>query len=250
MGSILLPIITYSIMPKLYVIGSSSKGNGYIIQGKYESLLLECGRPFSEFLKASDYDMSSFVGVLVSHRHSDHLKYVDQFINHSIKVFSNEDVQSIQNKVEVLKTGYRYSIGGEFIVQAIKLKHNAPNYGYVIDVLGTRIVFATDCMDFPYKIPHVNVWMIEMNNSDDVILENYVDDVEMRSQYQNHLSIEKAIKAIKINYSVDLQTIIGIHLSDVNSDKTLFSKEVIDEIGIEPLFAESGMIVELNNSEF
>ena len=136
------------------------------------------------------------------------------------------------------------------MVQAIPLKHNAPNYGYVIDVQGTRIVFGTDCMEFPYKIPHVNVWMIEMNNSDDVILENYVDDIEMRSQYQNHLSIEKAIKAIKRNYSVDLQTIIGIHLSDVNSDKTLFRKEVIDEIGIEPLFAESGMIVELNNSEF
>lgn len=136
------------------------------------------------------------------------------------------------------------------MVQAIPLKHNAPNYGYVIDVQGTRIVFATDCMEFPYKIPHVNVWMIEMNNSDDVILENYVDDIEMRSQYQNHLSIEKAIKAIKRNYSVDLQTIIGIHLSDVNSDKTLFRKEVMDEIGIEPLFAESGMIVELNNSEF
>ena len=68
MGSILLPIITYSIMPKLYVIGSSSKGNGYIIQGKYESLLLECGRPFSEFLKMFNYKISDWVAVLCSHR--------------------------------------------------------------------------------------------------------------------------------------------------------------------------------------
>ena len=48
------------------------------------------------------------------------------------------------------------------MVQAIPLKHNAPNYGYIIDVQGTRIVIATDCVDFPYKIPHVNAWMIEI----------------------------------------------------------------------------------------
>ena len=237
-------------MPKLYVIGSSSKGNGYIIEGEKECLLLECGRPFSEFLTAHDYDISNFIGVLISHRHSDHIKYINQFINHSLSVYSNEDIQSIQKEVKALKTGLKYKIGNEFIVQAIPLKHNAPNYGYIIDVQGTRIVFATDCVDFPYKIHHVNVWMIEMNNSDEVILDNYVDDIDMRSQYQNHLSIEKAIKAVKMNYSVDLQTIIGIHLSDVNSDKNLFRKEVMDEIGIEPLFAESGMNVELNNSEF
>ena len=237
-------------MPKLYIIGSSSKGNGYIIEGEKECLLLECGRPFSEFLKAHNYDISNFIGVLASHRHSDHIKYINQFINHSLSVYSNEDVQTIQKEVKVLKTGLKYKIGSEFMVQAIPLKHNAPNYGYIIDVQGTRIVFATDCVDFPYKIPHVNAWMIEMNNSDEVILENYVDDIEMRSQYQNHLSIEKAIKAVKRNYSVDLQTIIGIHLSDVNSDKNMFRKEVMDEIGIEPIFAESGMIVELNNSEF
>lgn len=69
------------------------------------------------------------------------------------------------------------------MVQAIPLKHNAPNYGYIIDVQGTRIVFATDCVDF-IRYSHVNAWLIEMNNSDEVILENYVDDIEMRSQYQ------------------------------------------------------------------
>ena len=146
--------------------------------------------------------------------------------------------------------GLKYKIGSEFVVQAIPLKHNAPNYGYVIDVQGTRIVFATDCMDFPYKIPHVNIWMIEMNNSENVILENYMNNIEMRSQYQNHLSVEKAINAIKRNYSVDLQNIIGIHLSDTNSDKESFRNEIYKEIGIEPIFAQGGLVVELNNSEF
>ena len=55
-------------MPKLYIIGSSSKGNGYIIEGEKECLLLECGRPFSDFLKMFNYKISDWVAVLCSHR--------------------------------------------------------------------------------------------------------------------------------------------------------------------------------------
>lgn len=49
--------------------GSDSKGNGYAIISEEEILLLECGIPAKEMLKAIDYQVSKVVGCLLSHEH-------------------------------------------------------------------------------------------------------------------------------------------------------------------------------------
>ena len=237
-------------MAQLTVVGSSSRGNGYILEGEKETLILECGLPIKKVENYCDYNIKNWAGVLLSHVHTDHSRCVKDYISHGLKVYSCNEVHSKYANVKALRAKSRYRIGAEFIVQPIALKHNAENFGYIIDFDGIRVVFATDCMDFPYKIPHVNVWMIEMNNSEDVVAENFLNGDDLRSQYQNHLSVEKAIMAVKRNYSTDLQKVIGIHLSDTNSDKDLFSKKFFAKLGILPIFAEEGLTVELNNSEF
>ena len=54
-----------------------------------------------------------------------------------------------------------------------------------------------------------------------------------------------------MNYSSELQTICLLHLSDSNSDETLFKQKVIDDIGFDNVYvARKGLEIELQESEF
>lgn len=50
-------------------INTGSSGNGYALISGEDVLLLECGVPAKEMLKAIDYRTSKVVGCLLSHEH-------------------------------------------------------------------------------------------------------------------------------------------------------------------------------------
>lgn len=54
-------------MCKLKVVGSSSKGNSYIIETSNETLLLESGCKWSDVLEMLDYKIENVGGCLVTH---------------------------------------------------------------------------------------------------------------------------------------------------------------------------------------
>ena len=53
----------------LICLGSSSKGNTYILDAGDEALILEAGVPFMEVKKKLNFNISKIVGVTVSHAH-------------------------------------------------------------------------------------------------------------------------------------------------------------------------------------
>jgi len=53
----------------LDVLGSSSKGNCYLLHNDKECLVLETGVPFMEVKKVLNFNISKVVGVCVSHAH-------------------------------------------------------------------------------------------------------------------------------------------------------------------------------------
>jgi phosphoribosyl 1,2-cyclic phosphodiesterase len=53
----------------LKVIGSSSKGNSYVLRSDTGTLLIECGVPFKQIQKAVNFDISNIQGCLISHEH-------------------------------------------------------------------------------------------------------------------------------------------------------------------------------------
>lgn len=75
-------------------IGSGSSGNGYALISGGEVLLLECGVPAKEMLKAIDYQTSRVVGCIASHVHSDHVGFIKQYMQYGIKVYTSDEVQS------------------------------------------------------------------------------------------------------------------------------------------------------------
>ena len=53
----------------LKVLGSSSRGNGYILETDKEALVLEGGVSLTQVKKAMDFNTSKIVGVCISHEH-------------------------------------------------------------------------------------------------------------------------------------------------------------------------------------
>lgn len=144
----------------------------------------------------------------------------------------------------------RYKLG-EFFITALPVPHGVECYSYIIehDSFG-KLLFCTDLSDFPYRVKDVNTLMCEINNDIDVMIKNACNNEFSMSSSNTHLSLDKAIDIIKRHQSVKLQDVIGIHLSDINSDENLFSKRIKEETGIDVLFAKKGANFELNYSEF
>lgn len=168
-----------------------------------------------------------------------------------LSVYSCQEVVDKYKGVNLLSLGKKVEIGG-FYIQPMSVTHSCECYAYLIEhpSMG-RLLFATDCNSFNYHIKNLNHIFIEANYSNDIILNNLCEGSESHSSYENHLEIDKCIRAIKMNYSSELQTICLLHLSDSNSDETLFKQKIIDDIGFDNVYvARKGLEIELQESEF
>ena len=76
---------------KLQVLGSSSKGNCYLIEAnKNEKLILDAGVNFKEVQKQLGFELKGIQGVLITHEHMDHLKYATNFALNGIDIYASE----------------------------------------------------------------------------------------------------------------------------------------------------------------
>lgn len=182
--------------------------------------------------------------------HQDHANAIPKALRYGLDVFSCQEVADKYKGVKVLLTKRKYKIGG-FTVQPIKVAHNVECYAYLIEheEIG-RLLFATDLVMFPYKIRSLNHIMIEMNYSEDIMIDRLVKNDILRSQSQNHSEMYDTIDAIRNNYNSNLQNVILIHLSDSLSDEEIFKHTVRNEIGIIPYIAKKDLTIEINKEVF
>ena len=142
-------------------------------------------------------------------------------------------------------------IGG-FLVQPLLVPHSCECYAYIIthEEFG-KIVFATDCSIFKYKIKNVNHWLLEANYSEEILINKMCDNSIGRSLYQHHHELKDCVKTLKVNFSADTQNILLIHLSDGNSDEKAFVQTVKDELGFDRVYAaRPNQIINLEKEEF
>lgn len=180
----------------------------------------------------------------------DHAKSIPQALQYRIPVYSNDEVADKYKGVIALQEHKKYRVG-RFIVQAIKVEHNAQNYAYVIDTPNNiRVLFCTDAIRFPHRVRDVNALMIEANYDEDIIIDNLCKGYEIRRQNQYHMEIGDTVECIKNTYNPDLNTICLIHLSDAQSNEEKFKKRVYDEVGIMPYVLTHNQTIELTKEEF
>lgn len=234
-------------MNTLKVVASGSSGNAYVLTAGADRLVLEAGVAEKDLLKALDYNVANVCGVLVSHAHNDHAKYIPR-VQHYFQVYGHSSLNEKYKGVTALRNKKRYRIG-EFSVMPLTVEHSVPNFAYVIDhtEIG-RVVFATDCVSFPYIIKDVTTALIECNYVADVVLDNALKGNETRSQVENHMELGESVNAVRHLQNPLMRNVILCHLSSTNSDRKIITERFEQELGITPQFATKGK--EFNISQF
>ena len=243
---------------KLHILGSSSSGNSYILQGETCTLLIEAGMPLKEVKKELNFDLSNIAGILISHRHGDHFKYVKDFIKAGVIVCASVDTLNAckfhSHNFRVLQAKQKYNIGS-FIVMPFEVKHDVECFGFLLNhpEMGLTL-FCTDTMYLPYKFPGLNNLILEANYSEDIINERIAngDNTQLLKNISitNHMSFNTCKEILRVNDLKDVINIVLIHLSDGNSDAKLFKSEIEVLTCKQVHIAEPGLVIDFNKEAF
>lgn len=233
-------------------MGSSSSGNGYALIVNDGILLIECGVPGKEMLRAIDYQTSKVSGCLLSHVHGDHANYIKDYMKYGIEVYCSDEVSSevytvYGEKTRQMQRMRQYQVGN-FNVIAFSVPHNGTECdGFFIehDEIG-RMLFITDAEYCPYNFSKmgINHAMIECNYSKDYLtkdLENYGHVIS------GHMELETCKRLIQTINTPMLRSVGLMHLSAGNGNPTRFRKEVIEllDVDVEVYVAEKYLEKEL-----
>jgi len=243
---------------QLKVLGSSSAGNCYLLDGKTECLVLEAGLPFKDVKKALDFNVNKIVGVVASHSHKDHFGYAEDYLKSGIKVYANEETHKTLSKQYdsqvIIRAGYWYQIGG-FNVTPFRCEHDVECFGYIIkhDEMGL-LLFATDTSFIKYNFKKLNLnhIMIEANYSGKMVNEylekGAIDRTRVNRIMQTHMELETAKEFIKANKTASLDSITLLHLSDGNSNAEQFKKDIQELAGkyVRVYVADNGVEIPLD----
>lgn len=230
-------------MAEIKVLGSSSKGNCYIVECSEESLILEAGVDIREVNVALDFDYSRVSGCLVTHEHGDHCKYAEKLAKKHVDIFSSAGTLKtlgLYTKGRSLSYASPTQIGG-FNVKMIKNTHEgAEPVSFLIThkEVGSML-FVTDTGSFPYKISGVNYIMIEANYAFDTITES--GEAWSDRIFPSHLSLEAALNACELHRDT-LDGAMLTHLSERNADRDIFEDRAKERLGIPVSIGRKGLI--------
>jgi phosphoribosyl 1,2-cyclic phosphodiesterase len=243
---------------KLIVLGSSSKGNCYLLRADNgETLIVEAGIRMQEVKRALSWELGKVVGCLCTHRHNDHAGHIGEMMECGIRVLALEDVFESHhlagNHFALYiqpKHGY---IVGPFRVLVLPVCHDVPCVGFLIshEEMG-RLLFLTDTMMFEYRLPaDVTQLMIEANYADDILEENIESGkvpAGTRARLLNsHMELGTTADVMRQNDLTGVQNIVLLHLSDRNSDPARFRSEIMRASGKTVYVARQGLELELSN---
>lgn len=235
-------------MIDIKVVGSGSSGNCYLADFNGTKILLEAGLPFKKIQKALNYKVSEVEACLVTHEHLDHAKSVKYLARAGVNIYMTAGTGLALNeyshriKIFATKTGlsqYRGVKIKDLLIQPFQAVHDVrePVNFYISDRnTGESLLFVTDTAYMKYKIPDVDVLMVECNYVKS-ILDKKVDDGELNISLRNrivrnHMSLETLLEALKGVNLKRLRKTYVIHLSDSNSDEKLILEEIQKATGV------------------
>jgi len=244
---------------ELIILGSNSKGNGYILTNGEEAIIVECGIRVQEALKAIDFKAGIIKGVFVTHHHGDHSKYIGEYLRYSQVYTNNETIEHYEAKS---KTSSRTPIpmsevvsAGGFSVGSFNVAHDVPAIGFYIHHKDCgNVLFLTDSKYVDYEFQDLNHVIIEANYSQPLMLQRVYDGELNHFRYnrtiRSHMSVEDCMRVLTENDLSNVQNIVLIHLSTQNSDEDLFKMLVEGRTGIPTTIAKKGVEIKLNKLNF
>lgn len=245
---------------RLVCIGSSSKGNCYLLEASQggEVLMMECGMPMREVKRALGWSLRRIAGCIVTHSHGDHAGQLRDVLGCGIRVLALPDVLEgyrgrFPSLCKEIMAGRGYKVGG-FRILPLPVAHDVPCVAYVVehDEMG-RLLFVTDTMMIEFRIKGIDHLMIECNYSDDILkgnIESGEISPAMASRLMgSHMELATTREAVREADREGMKDIMLIHLSGRNSDAGRFAGEIRRVSGLPVYVARPGLEVELQGSE-
>lgn len=249
---------------KLHILGSSSHGNGYVLESSTgAALIIECGVPLINVKKALSWRLSGVTAAVVSHHHGDHAGYVREYSRAGIRIVAPGEViakhESLPfSRIVAANRGY---IMGDWRIRTLAMTH-ANNDGTPCECLGYiiehpemgRTLFATDTVALPCGFKGLHHVMIEANY-DDAILEANIAAGNMVASERGRLevshmeigTVERMMTQIDMAH---VSEIVLLHLSSRNAASESFTRRIAAASGKPTYVARPGMVIDFNTEPY
>ncbi len=242
---------------KLKILSSSSAGNCYILHNDKEVLILECGVKMPVIKQALNFDLSKVVGVLVTHEHQDHCCAIREVIGAGLNVYTSAGtIEALKIKSHRLHTITGTRLLGGFKIKAFDAVHDCRegiNFLIEHEECG-RVIFITDSFYCPYTFPGLNNILVEANYSQEILDEKVRNGVApefLRNRVlQSHMSLATCKEFLAANDLSMVNNIVLIHLSDSNSNASVFKQEIENITCKNVHIADKGLEIELNKTPY
>lgn len=209
----------------LKTIATGSSGNCHaLIADTGEILLLDLGENEKKIKKGIGWKISDVVGAIVTHKHADHSKSVNEFERMGVPVlkpYENESDIGLKNI-----SGFRVqafdltTIGGRW-THADADGTDCPIFGFLImhKEMG-RMLYITDTAIVKWRFKNINHILLGVNYDKDMI---HPDNEGKKNHiFGGHMEIGTACEFVKANNSDCLHNVIMCHLSADNADSDKF----------------------------
>lgn len=239
---------------RLKVIGSSSEGNGYVLDNGKESLVIEAGVPYTETLREVNYMNNRIVGCIVSHEHGDHASFVTQYIRNNISVFGSNPMHEDNPRV-IPFTGEQFSLGG-FRIKPFRVYHDVECWGFIINHKETgNILFVTDSKGLDgYTLPKLDYVLIECNYMPSLLDKNVdlgiVPETYRRRVSETHMSVDECIEVLSNNNISSVKHIVLLHGSKNNGNSVEFEDAVSRATGKKTITAKPHLNLAIDKIPF
>ena len=241
---------------KLKVLGSSSKGNCYLLETPTGTLILDAGIRFKDIRVALDFDLSRVFGCLVTHSHMDHCKGAKDVMRAGINTYMTLEtataIKAEGHRMELIKAGTQFSVE-DFTVLPFPTEHDCPGaVGYLIQYrpTGEKLLFATDTFYLRHKFVGLNYILIECNYCKETLdanIEAGLIPLSLKNRLiESHFSLENVKGFLAANDLTKVKKIILIHLSDGNANAAQMISEIHELTKKDTVIAEAGKVIELN----
>lgn len=245
-------------MAILSVVGTGSAGNTYAVENESEILILDAGIGTKSVLKSIDYHVSKIRGVLITHVHGDHAKYIGDYLKMGIKVYMPEQVKE-NYKGDLLAIPVlpmkSFKIGG-FTVVPFEVPHDkdVTCFAYLISEKSIgKLLYMTDCIYCKYNLQkqEINHFLVECHHSNEMLNE-YQNGALRDRVFQTHMDLQTCKEFIRSNRTADMRNVILCHLGRNSNAGEYFAGEIQNIVGtsIPVMVAEPGLSVELIKDPF
>ena len=217
---------------RLFVIGSGSSGNCYLLENETECLIVEAGIKFKKVKQFISYDVGKIAGVVASHVHHDHAGRLKDYENTGIPIF--RPYEKFKKTVA----------NGNFKIYPFELFHNVRCFGFYITHPDMGIlVYASDTEYIKYTFKGVNHFLVEANYSTELVER---DSAKYEHQITGHMNIDTTCRFLKKNNHGNLKTVTLCHLSADCGNAEDFKARAEEVVDCPVYVAKKGLEINLD----